>query len=522
MLQISSNLNLALHRLVSPSDFRYLWIDQICINQKDDGEEKATQIRSMHLIYGNAENVAVWLGEAPEGMQHALDLIPSIQNGLNNIDGIFLVNQANFESHGLPEVSSPVWQTLGAIFGSSWFERLWTLQEVVLGRKLKFQMGSYLLDWDVLSSLAFRIAKANLSFQMRGETAMPKDRAGGFTAVQHIHYLPQTKAEFGYISWPMLLEVARTRACTKEVDRIYAITGLLSRDLRSYIPIDYESSNQAVFINCFKLLIQFDITHCLLNSACSRNNIPGLPSWCPNICQLSAAHTLGQVALTCGYRAGCRTFPTRSSSIQVLSDSNNILVQGLSIDTVASVVSSEPPWLGSDDPNIARQALDWEAECLKIAQEVFDMPNGVPEEHWRTLIASKIHKSMPCGSDHIDGYHNMKKLLELTANPALSFPPVAGATVSALTFVDSVIFACSGRRYFSTKTGRVGLGPTDIAPGDLVCVFLSGPTPYIIRQPQRPSNYIFLGEGYVHGLMNSEALDMMDQGVVQSETFELE
>jgi Heterokaryon incompatibility protein (HET) len=186
VLQISSNLNLALHRLVSPGDFRYLWIDQICINQKDDGEEKATQIRSMHLIYGNAENVAVWLGEAPEGMQHALDLIPSIQNGLNNIDGIFLVNQANFESHGLPEVSSPVWQTLGAIFGSSWFERLWTLQEVVFGRKLKFQMGSYLLDWDVLSSLAFRIAKANLSFHMRGETAMPKDRAGGFTAVQPV------------------------------------------------------------------------------------------------------------------------------------------------------------------------------------------------------------------------------------------------------------------------------------------------------------------------------------------------
>jgi hypothetical protein len=520
VLQISSNLNLALHHLVSPGDSRYLWIDQICINQNDDSDEKATQIKLMHLIYSSAENVAVWLGEAPEGMDLALDSIPSIQNALNTIDGPLGATQANFESHNLPAFSSPVWHTLGAIFTSSWFERLWTLQEVVLARRLKFQMGSYFLDWDSLSSFVLRIAKAGLSFHMRGEIVRPKDHADGFTAVQHILYMRQAKAQLGSVLWTMLLEVARTRTCTLKVDRIYAITGLLSKELRDCIPIDYESST--VFLDCFKIFIQFDITHYLLNSASSRNNVLGLPSWCPNICQPSAAHSLGVVALTCGYRAGCRTFPTRSSSIQVLSNSDNILVQGLRIDTVASVVSSEPPWLGSADPNIACQVLDWEAECLKVAQEVFDMPNGVPKEHWCTLIAGKMHKTMPCGSDHIDSYYNMKRVWGLIANRAMTFPEVASGGVSTLTFMEAVTFACSGRRYFSTKNGRVGLGPADIEPGDLVCVFLSGPTPYIIRQSQRNSNYKFLGESYVHGLMNSEALDMMDQGVVQSETFELE
>jgi hypothetical protein len=103
-------------------------------------------------------------------------------------------------------------------------------------------MGSYLLNWDVSSSLAFRIVKANMSFHLRGEIAMPKDHADRFTAVQHIHYMRQAKAQLGFVYWPMLLEVARTRACKLEVDRIYAITGLLSIELQDCIPINYKLS----------------------------------------------------------------------------------------------------------------------------------------------------------------------------------------------------------------------------------------------------------------------------------------
>jgi len=523
LLEISSNLNLALHRLVSPGDSpRYLWIDQICINQNDT-KERSNQVKLMHLIYGGAENVPVWLGEAPKDMDLALELMPSIQNALSNVDKAILVTQAIFESHGLPAVSSPVWSTIATIFRSTWFERLWTVQEVVLGRNLKFQMGVYLLDWDLLSSLASCLSKANLSFHMRGEVAIPKDRVDGFIAIQQINRLRQTKTQFGSISRISLLNVARTRECTQAVDRIYALAGLLTKDFQEHcLPVDYESSIQAVFVNYFKLLTQSDTTHWLLNSSCSRNDKLGLPSWCPNICQPSAADTLGQVALVCGYRAGYRTFSANSISMQVVQNSNNILVQGLSIDTVAKVVSLEQPYLGSVDLNSAQQALDWEAECLKVAQEVFDMPNGVPEEHWRTLIASKIHKALPCESDHTIGYNGMKKVLEMTKNPAISFPKVEGCAAATQIFMEAAMLACTGRRYFSTKNGRVGLGPPGMAQGDLVCVFLSGPTPSIIHQSELNSNYKFLGEGYVHGLMNSEALDMMEQGLVNIETFELE
>ena len=41
---------------------RLIWIDSICINQKDE-DEKAQQIELMRDIYRNASRVVVWLGD---------------------------------------------------------------------------------------------------------------------------------------------------------------------------------------------------------------------------------------------------------------------------------------------------------------------------------------------------------------------------------------------------------------------------------------------------------------------------
>ncbi len=40
ILRVTPNLNAALYRLLSPGASRALWIDQICINQGDNKEER--------------------------------------------------------------------------------------------------------------------------------------------------------------------------------------------------------------------------------------------------------------------------------------------------------------------------------------------------------------------------------------------------------------------------------------------------------------------------------------------------
>lgn len=54
-----------------PGQSKNLWIDAICINQKDDGE-KAVQVQLMLEVYANAEHVNIWLGQGTESTALAL------------------------------------------------------------------------------------------------------------------------------------------------------------------------------------------------------------------------------------------------------------------------------------------------------------------------------------------------------------------------------------------------------------------------------------------------------------------
>lgn len=64
-LKIRCNLRDALRRLRFNDRPRTLWVDAICINQKDD-REKTVQVREMGRIYRSAYQVIVWLGEDSE------------------------------------------------------------------------------------------------------------------------------------------------------------------------------------------------------------------------------------------------------------------------------------------------------------------------------------------------------------------------------------------------------------------------------------------------------------------------
>lgn len=61
------------------------------------------------------------------------------------------------------------------------------------------------------------------------------------------------------------------------------------------------------------------------------------------------------------------------------------------------------------------------------------------------------------------------------------------------------------RRVAATKSGHLGLVPRTAQPGDQVWLFAGGRTPYILRPTDSPGQYSFVGEAYVHGIMDGEA-----------------
>lgn len=63
-IDISEHLAQALRRLRDRHRCVYVWIDAVCINQRDY-DERARQVPLMFQIYGKAAQVCIWLGEPP-------------------------------------------------------------------------------------------------------------------------------------------------------------------------------------------------------------------------------------------------------------------------------------------------------------------------------------------------------------------------------------------------------------------------------------------------------------------------
>ncbi|KAE8354715.1 heterokaryon incompatibility protein-domain-containing protein [Aspergillus coremiiformis] len=101
------------------------------------------------------------------------------------------------------------------------------------------------------------------------------------------------------------------------------------------------------------------------------------------------------------------------------------------------------------------------------------------------------------------------------------------ALVGNLTSVrSSILQATFRRRFFITARGRIGLGPTSMKKGDRVYILPGGRTPFILRPNRRGQARVrqgldlhrytikprlpqrLLGDCYVHGLMDGEAMDI--------------
>lgn len=77
----------------------------------------------------------------------------------------------------------------------------------------------------------------------------------------------------------------------------------------------------------------------------------------------------------------------------------------------------------------------------------------------------------------------------------------------------SILGRMMHRRLFVTVSGRLGLGPAGMMSGDVVVLLFGGNVPYILRSIE-DERWRFVGECYVHGIMQGEGL-MEDDGVAE-------
>ncbi|MCJ1360615.1 MAG: hypothetical protein MMC33_010623, partial [Icmadophila ericetorum] len=77
VVQVRVNLEQALQRIQQISTPVCLWVDAICIDQSNE-QEKSEQVQRMHNIYQRAASVFVWLGEAADDSETAMEALEAM------------------------------------------------------------------------------------------------------------------------------------------------------------------------------------------------------------------------------------------------------------------------------------------------------------------------------------------------------------------------------------------------------------------------------------------------------------
>ena len=79
--------------------------------------------------------------------------------------------------------------------------------------------------------------------------------------------------------------------------------------------------------------------------------------------------------------------------------------------------------------------------------------------------------------------------------------------------------ASNNRAFATTSKGFYVLGPSIMEAGDIICVLFGGKMPFCLRP--WGAHHLLVGECYVHGLMDGEAIEMMEQKKLVESHFDL-
>ncbi|CZR69913.1 uncharacterized protein PAC_19813 [Phialocephala subalpina] len=244
-LPVTENLHAALSRLRHRFIVRIIWVDAICINQADR-QEKEHQIKSMAKIYGQANRVIVWLGEAADDSDRALEYIRIAASKKPT-------NSSNNET---------TQQAILALLQRAWFRRIWVLQEVAAARDVLIMSGSMVIDGYAfclgvtsleLSYTAYPELQSlirSVTYLIRGAISRPKyatTRSGS--------------ASLDILPLGELIDMYHTHEATIRLDKVYALLGMSSDNpgAASLSP-DYNVSWEELFQRLVKFLLYEEVS----------------------------------------------------------------------------------------------------------------------------------------------------------------------------------------------------------------------------------------------------------------------
>jgi hypothetical protein len=561
---IQPNLFNALQRIRDLQTRQFcIWVDSLCINQSDD-IEKNEQIGRMSQIYFKADAVFVWLGEEDATSKIAIEF---------SLDVYQHSSKAWVEPGRLPSVTwSDTWwrdysfTALSLLLERPWFRRGWVLQEAAFSTNSMIQCGDRQIHMKRFSSV-IDLVRDKLELDLQ-KMDMINDRTKAGTLMNFIDspavsMLDIIKGAFewsdkkgGFPNPKMSLETLVHRGTFSETsnerDAVYALLNL-ANDTKTistsfYIVPDYRKSLLGVYTDfvrhCHSRSNSLDILcrpwapapsfqehsnwkdgqpdQQLPSWIASRGKLPcGDPSWRLKH-RLNGNPLIGS-SLRPNYNAHGGTpaavkWPTENCP-------KSIFVKGVLLTEVLQ-----------RSLRMANAIVT--AESMKVLEEAH-LAQDLPDYLRRTLCADRDDKGDPAPEYYKDAMREIVRIsahnnimsksvrihytgISIDVEELLEYKHLSKLSKDFLVVVRDVVW---NRRTFRSKSldavGRhhIGLIPQNARVGDQICILYGCSVPVVLRQVTAPDKSYYwklVGDAYVHGIMNGEAIQQSSKKELQS------
>lgn len=232
---VTPNLENALRHFRDPQETLTLWVDAICIDQKNE-VEKSQQVATMAEIYHKAESVILWLGNHDDTSPAAISFVEHI------------LDIEKLDAHVTAEKSLKDWLAMAQLMRRDWFSRRWVVQELAMAKQAQLHVGDDSVYWSDFAEAVALFARespriANLlsnSKDYRYDSTILGDiRASGASSVVEI-----TKDLFRWTDSPhferltsleTLVSSLLTFEATDPRDTIYALLSISKDVSKSFV-----------------------------------------------------------------------------------------------------------------------------------------------------------------------------------------------------------------------------------------------------------------------------------------------
>ena len=577
---VQQNLEIALRALSCRASFHgsyKLWVDAICINQHNS-QERSRQIGKMRSIYGDAWEVIAWLGEEENNSGLAIDLLQSLNEARSKDCGEILEERLREDPEYL---GLGCWTALHDLMIRAYWYRLWIIQEVVLGSSsVVLRSGGHSIKWtsfcqaigflfDYLWTVKDSLLARERSLQYLDQKPKIAWKTLGLHLVYRNLWALSRKEEHGgghHVSFGQLLDIANSATSQDSRDKVYGLIGIMDPEVAANVKPDYTLPPSKVYAAIAKTFI------------CTYGNLEPLrdgnpwgrarsPSWAADWTWNGRIRHARLTVSIWGPFWRSRGIPLndqlatphrasgeKKMEIYFSNYDMHLTCRGFLLDEVDGLSAREKGY------------FDWASDTIqqsKSLKNAYGGPKGVVEALFKALISDRVAEGLKASERHAailnlpssfqiagpqfqnlgwtwltnqrgyyfrwGGWRCANRSFKVMGKPLDDyFSDTIPKNASEYDFTE--VYSCNnrtgqGRRFMTTLNGYLGWVPdnlydndeSQVRSGDKIAIIFGCSTPIVIRP--RGGYFQVLGESYVHGLMDGEALHFLESGQCQARDF---